>query len=188
MRKKQTLTLLEAMIAVLLIGFLCTGIFQLFYQSLRKQSEGHQYKQHVLQLCLFEQNCKHLFSQTEAIFSSSHPLSKQEALSFQFIPKVDPEKNYSSLLTGTFYITEKGELCFITKSPTKTERKTLLLDHLANFTFRFFSNKTRDWHAHWSEKMEELPSMVEITLHYQEHKTPFVFFLDPVKEPISYTL
>lgn len=187
--KKRTLTLLEVMIATLLVGILCTGLFQLFHQSLRKQIEGYQYKQYALQLSLFEQNCKQLFSSTTAIFSAPHPHSKQEALFFQFTPRIDPEPTFSSLLNGSLSITDKGELAFNVASSTKSERKTLLIDHLEGISFRFFSNKTRKWQERWSEKMEELPSMLEITLIYNEkQKIPFVFLMNSAKEPISYTL
>ena len=189
MRRKLSLTFIEVIVATVLIGFLCTGLFRLFYQSLRKQIEGYQHKEYTLQLSLFEQNCKHLFSHTKALFSSSYQQSQNGALSFQFHQKVDPDPQFCGLLTGIFYLSEKGELTFLTVSPTKQERKTLFLDHLENITFRFFSNKTRGWHTHWSEKTEELPSMLEITLHYKKNKQiPFVFFFDPIKEPISYSL
>lgn len=186
MRKKRSITLLEIIIVMVLLGFLLTGLFNVFYQAMKKNVEGREIKQTALLLELFEQRVKQLLIQTKKVWTAPHSEAKGEALWIQFNPEVDLEWDRVAEIEGMFYINGDKELCFASWSTNGKCRIDILLDQVDQFRIKLFNPKKKQWQLDWPSKTEDLPPMITIDLSWKGQEIPFTFFpLDP-QEQISY--
>ena len=186
MRKKRSITLLEIVIVTVLLGFLLTGLFNVFYQAMQKNMESRALKQTVLQLELFEQRVKHLLTQTKKVWTAHPSDGKGEALCIQFNSEVDIEWDRASEINGMFYLNGDKQLCFASWSTSGKSRVDILLDKVDQFKLKFFDPKKKLWQLDWPSKTEDLPSMITIDLTWKEKEIPFTFFPSNPREQISY--
>ncbi|GEM_PF-5330353 len=186
-RKKRALTLLEVTIAMVLLGCLLTGLFNVFRQSLQKNMTARELKQNVLQLELFQKKMKTLFSRENGIWISNHPQAKGPSLFFDFHQDVDPDFEMCGEMQGMLFLNAKKELSLVFWSETDKTRTEILLDEVDAFTCQLFDAKKKEWKTNSQKKGEEIPAMVKITLTCNKKEIPFVFFLKASEEKIFYT-
>ncbi len=186
-RKKHSLTLLEVVIAIVLLGILLTGLFSSFRQGVVKNISARELKQKVLQLELFQQRMKILFSQENGLWIEKHPQATGMALFTDFEQKADPDFDMCGDLEGMLFLNAKKELCFVIWSENGTERMETLLDGVSSFKCRLFDPKEGEWNTTWPQKKQGSPAMVAIDLTWHGKEIPFVFFLKSSNEKIMYT-
>lgn len=186
MKKKRALTLLEVMIAILLLGFLLTGLFNAFHQSLKKSISSRELKQKVFQLELFQQKMRTLLSREKGVRMSEHPQALGLSLLFEFIEKADPDFEMCGEMQGMLFLNAKKELALAIWSKEGKCRTEVLLDHVDSFVCRLFDAKKGEWISNPRQKKEDNPVMVSIDLNWNENQLAFVFFLKASNEKISY--
>jgi type II secretory pathway pseudopilin PulG len=188
MRKKYCLTLLEVVIAMTLLSFLLTGLFNFFYQGLKKSITAKELKQKILQLELFQLRLKNLFSNLDeqpGFLLEKHPDAIGSALIVCHKQSVDPEFEMCGILQGMIFLNKNKELCLISWSERGAARLEVLLDKIETFKCRLFDPTKNEWTEKWTEKNEEDPVMVAIDLKSGGREMPFVFFL-PGSQQITY--
>src|SRR5579871_2796 len=175
MRKKHSLTLLEVIIAIALLGFLLTGLFRSLHQGLKKNIEAKALKQKVLQLELFQQRLKNLFSHLDGksgLLLQKHPDAKGQALFVSYCQDVDPDFEMCGTLQGMLFLNKQKELCLVSWSEKEKGRLEVLLDKVDAFRCQLFDPKKGEW----SEKNQENPVMISIDFKWEGKEIPFVFF------------
>jgi hypothetical protein len=185
-RKKRALTLLEVVIAVVLLGALLTGLFSVFRQGLKKNISSRELKQNVLQVELFQQKIKILLSEENGVWIEQHPDAAGPALFVDFEQKVDPDFEMCGKLQAMLFLNPKKELCFVSWSEKGKGRLEILLDNVDDFKCRLFDSEKGEWSSSWPKKKEASPPMLYIDLTWNKEKIPFVFFLKPSHEKIIY--
>jgi type II secretory pathway pseudopilin PulG len=185
--KKRSLTLLEVVIATVLLGILLMGLFHSFRQSLKQNLSARELKQKVLQLELFQQKIKNLLAQTGGAWIEKHPDSTGLSLYINFEEKVDSDFDRCGKLRGMLYLNNKKEVCFVSWQDSGKDRIETLLDHVDAFKCRLFDAKKGAWTESWPQKKEESAVMAAIDLTWNGNKIPFVFFLKSSNEKISYS-
>lgn len=185
--KKHALTLLEVVIAMVLLGGLLTGLFHVFRQSLQKNIAARELKQNVLQLELFQQKIKTLLSYENGVWISTHSQASGPCLFFDFHQDVDPDFEMCGEMQAMLFLNAKKELGLTIWSEKDKSRTEILIDGIDAFTCRLFDAKKKEWKSNSKQKGGEIPVMVEITLHWNKEKMPFVFFLKTAEEKITYT-
>lgn len=186
-KRKRPLTLLEIVIAMVLLGFLLTGLFNIYHKALRQEIQARELKQQVLRLEFIEHKVKHLFTHATKLYSSLHPDALGEALFLSFHSGVDPDLSRSEReLLGMLYLNKNKELSLVSWSLEGTPRKEILLDAIHCMQWRFFDPKKREWQGSWPSKSESAPVMVSLDLTWKGETIPFVFFSELSSDPISY--
>ena len=186
--KKRTLTLLEIVIAMVLMGILLTGLFNVFRQGLKKNIAAKEMKQKVLQLELFQQKMKNLFASESSVYLEKHPEASGLALITSFEEKADPESSMCGTLDGMVYLNDKKQLCFASWSEKGNGRVEVLLDKVDRFQCQLFDAKKGEWMESWPRKKEEIPVMLSLKLEWDKKEIPFVFFLSDPSERITYSV
>jgi type II secretory pathway pseudopilin PulG len=187
MRKKRPLTLLEVIIATILLGILLAGLFNIFRQGIKKSIAARDLKQQILQLELFQQKMKNLFTQEKGVWIEQHLEAQGNALFIAFEQKTDSDFEMCGDLQGMLFLNAKKELCFASWSEKASLRVETLLDKVDGFTCRLFEAKKGEWASSWPPKKAERPVMASIDLIWNEKQIPFVFFLASCNEKISYS-
>jgi type II secretory pathway component PulJ len=190
MRKKRSFTLLEIAIAIMILGWLLTGLFNCIFQSLKKNVDARELKQKVVQLELFQQRLRNLFTQFDAeggLSSEQHPEAISVVLYAAYQQKADPDFEMCGMLQGMLFLNKKKELCLASWSATEKGRIEILLDRVDSFACKFFDPKKKDWVLSWSKKREEDPVMIQIDLKWEGDEIRFVFFLPQPNEQITYS-
>lgn len=186
MKKKRSLTLLEVVIAMLLLGILLTGLFNTFRQGLKKNIAAKELKQKVLQLELFQQKLRSLFAEEEGVWIEKHPDLSSLPLFIEFQQKTDPDFKMCGETTGMLYLNGKKELCLASWSEKGNSRIETLLDNVDAFKCRLFDPKKGTWTQTWPKKKEGSPAMAAVDLTWNGKEIPFVFFLSRSNEKITY--
>jgi hypothetical protein len=188
-KKKCSLTLLEVIIAITLLGFLLTGLFNCFHQGLKKNIVSKELKQKILQLELFQQRLKNLFSHlddTVGVALEKHPDAQGLALIVPYKQPIDPEFDMCGTLQGMIFLNKNKELCLTSWSEKGKARNEILLDKITLFKCRLFDSQKAEWANSWSTKNEEDPAMIAIDLQWEDKEMPFVFFLPESDHKMTY--
>jgi type II secretory pathway pseudopilin PulG len=186
MKKKRALTLLEVAIAIVLLGFLLTGLFHTFRQSLKKNISARELKQKVFQLELFQQKMKTLLSRESGIKIGEHPQAPGLSLFFNYSEKTDPDFEMCGEMQAMLFLSDQKELCLATWSAAGKCRTEVLLDHVDTFTPSLFDPKKGEWKSTLKEKAAEKPVMASVELVWNKAKLKFAFFLKTGDEKITY--
>ena len=187
MKKKRSFTLLEVVIAILLLGFLLTGLFNVFQQGLKKSLSARELKQKVLQLELFQQKIKNVFAAADGVWTEEHPDAVGYSLCIDLKEKIDPDFEMRGKLQGMLFLNAKKEVCFVSWTKKGKSRIETLLDGVDSFSCRLFDPKKAQWNTIWPQKKEEGAVMAAIDLVWNGSNIPFVFFLKSSNEKISYS-
>ncbi len=187
MKKKRSITLLEVVIAILLLGFLLTGLFNVFQQGLKKSLSARELKQKVLQLELFQQKIKNIFAVVDGVWIDEHPDAKDYCLYVDLEEKIDPDFEMRGKLLGMLFLNANKEVCFVNWTKKEKSRIETLLGGVDGFSCRLFDPKKAQWNTIWPQKKEGAAVMVAIDLDWNGSKIPFVFFLKTSNEKISYS-
>jgi len=186
MKKKRSLTLLEVILATVLLGFLLTGLFFAFRQGLKKNIAARELKQKILQLELFQQKIKSIFASGDSVWMEKHPDASSLGLFVAYEVLVDSDLSLCGQLKGMFFLNARKELCFVSWSENGGARIETLLDQVDTFSCLLFDAKKGTWEESWPQKKESTPVMAKIELTWKGKKTPYVFFLKKGTEPIAY--
>jgi len=188
MKKKYSLTLLEVVIAIALLGLLLTSLFNFFHRGLKTGMKAKELKQKVLQLELFQQRLKNLFSHLDEeseLLLEKHPDAMGLALIVWYEQPVDPEFEMCGTLQGMVFLNKNKELCLASWSEKGKARIEILLDKIDAFKCQLFDHKKGEWVEKWNRDNEDGPVMIAIDLKRKELEMPFVFFL-PESQQITY--
>lgn len=188
MKRKRALTLLEIVIAMVLLGFLLTSLFNCFYQGAKKNIAAKELKQKILYLELFQQRVKHLFATLDAenpLWLEKHSDAIGPALWVVYNQKVDVEPDMRGILEGMLFLNKNKELCFASWGENGKGRIEVLLDNVNSFQCELFDSKKGEWKRAWTKKEENKPLMAKIDLKWNGKEVPFAFFLyDPEEQAI----
>ena len=187
MKKRRALTLLEIMIAMVLLGVLLTGLFNAFRQAVKKNITTKELKQRILPLELFQQRIKVIFSHLygeSKLWLQPHPDSAGMALMVAHEQEADPEFDMCGPIQSMLYLTSAKELCLVNWSTQGRGRVETLMNKVEGFSCRLFDGE--EWVDAWPKNRKERPVMVEIKLKREKQDTPFVFFLSDPEEKIVY--
>lgn len=185
-RKKRSLTLLEVIIAIVLLGALLAGLFNTFRHGMKQNISARELKQKVLQIELFNQKMKTLFSDETSVWMDTHKEASGNALFINFTKTADPDFEMCQDLQSMLFLNGKKELCLVVFSENGKSRIETLLDKVEAFDCRLFDPKNGEWSHVWPEKKEGRAAMAAIDLTWNDTKIPFVFFLKASHEKITY--
>lgn len=189
MRKKRALTLLEIVMAMALLSFMLTALFNCFYQAAKKNIAAKDSKQKILYLELFQQKIKNLFSRLDGenpLWLDKHPDASGLALCSIYNQKVDADPDMRGILQGMLFLNKNKELCLASWGENRKGRIEVLLDNVSSFQCQLFDPKKAVWKGSWSKKEEKKPTMAKIDLNWRGKEIPFVFFLYEADEKIVY--
>lgn len=180
MRRKRSLTLIEIVICMVLVGFLLTGLFNSLRQGLKKNVEMKGMKQKVLQLELFHQRVKNLFANlgdVPRVYFEKHPDAVGNALMTIYKNPADPEPEMCGNLKAMLFLNKNHEICLASWSETGKGRIEVLLDKVENFNCRLFDQRKKEWGEQLSGlRKRETPPMITLELLWDGHEIPFAFF------------
>lgn len=171
---------------MVLLGFLLTGLFNVFRQGLKNSISAKELKQKVLQLELFQQRMKILFTHKNDVWLEQHPDAIGNGLCTTFEQKVDPEFDMCGNMQGMLYRNDKKQLCFVSWSEKGKARVEILLDNVEQTNFSLFDTKKAEWMESWSKDKKGTPNMVSVKLQWGKNPISFVFFLIDPDEHITY--
>jgi prepilin-type N-terminal cleavage/methylation domain-containing protein len=190
MKKHVSFTLLEIMIALVLLGILLSFLFTYFRHTLVLKNETIALKEKVLNMELFQLRMGHLFDQFSSkdncfLASIPHGDAVGSALIFHCDHGIDKDPSFSGQIHSMLFKTRDHRLCLCTWSHRSLPKVDTLLRSIKELSFEFFSGK--QWQTLWpkDKKDEPLPLMVKISITLQgenEKKQDFIFSLPPVAE------
>jgi type II secretory pathway pseudopilin PulG len=185
MRKKYSLTLLEVMIAISLLGTLLAGLFAVFYQSLKNQGVALELKQEVLRFELFQQKMRTLLAKESKVWLGTHLDVKGPVLFFNYEEKADPDFEMCGEIQGMLFLNDQKELCLAAFSKAGKFRVEPLLEKIEQCSYALFDLKEKEWQN--NPEKGNSPAMVRIELVQKGVNIPYVFFLKASAETIAYT-
>ncbi len=204
-RDERGFTLLEVMLALLLIVILMGGIYAIANGSIQLSSEVAQAQNREMLVHSFVQLCKRniellpgnagmtlfaaedgRFYETEVTFINS-PL----AFSFAAVPggydkvilrSVGDPRGY--LRAELVYLNEEEEEEFSGGLDDEVGITLPLLDGVSVFEWRFYDQNLEEWQVEWEDETRR-PSFVELTLGFFDGNEPLrtVFWTPPVADP-----
>ncbi len=189
MKHKRALTLLEIIIAMALLGFLLTALFNCFYQGAKKNIAAKELKQKILYLELFQQRVKNLFAALDGenpLWLEKHPDTIGPALCALYNQKVDMEPDMRGVLEGMLFLNKNKELCLASWGENGQGRIEVLLDNVSSFQCELFDSKKGEWKRVWTKKEENKPLMAKFDLNWNGKAVPFAFFLNDPEEKATY--
>jgi type II secretory pathway component PulJ len=193
--KSYRLTLLEVMVALLLLSAVMGALFQFFKQMLTQSIQAKSLKQHILTLELYQHRLNALLSslskqeRSPLFWLEEFPGATGPALHFYFQREADHNPAFTGTLEGHLFLNSSHELSFSYQGKGSQIRNEVLLEKIASFSFTFFDSAAAEWKPVLSEKEKEHINMLKIDIHFQDDvKTPYqtVFFLSDPTEHIIY--
>jgi len=179
--------MLEIVMAIFLLGILLTGLFDCFYQGIKKNMSAKELKQKVLQLELFQLKIKNIFCRLcgeNSLWLDKHPDASGPALQAAYEQIVDADMH--GILHGMLFLNKSKELCLASWAENGKGRIEVLLDNVSSFHCKLFDPQKGEWKQSWPKKEEGKPVMAKIDLNWNGKATPFVFFLTDADEKIKY--
>ncbi len=201
-------------IAIALTSILLTLLFRFLVENTRFEQKVDQASAIVLER-------QRLVEKLETILTSLQPLENEntvfytaffpddtttESLVFSFNAGIDPNPEYSHILTGRIYLTEQGELRLTYWTPDKKGHRTeVLLQNIQDLEWQFLGQKTdKDpkvpvlasnwgWLKQWPKKRGGSPEIIRLRLwceiNKKKHPEPNLqlAFIMPVLTPIQVT-
>ncbi len=189
---RQSLTLLEVMIALSLTSVMLFFLFGFFREITVKNHEAEkiqekffsQEKAHMRLSGLFSEFLE--FSDAQALLYTDVKEASPSLLGTFYAP-VDADPLFSGALLATLYLSRKGAL-ELEISPLGEEgksKKETLLENIQEIAFSFFDLEKKVWKDKWEKGSSRFPAMIQITLT-QKNKEPklhFAFFLSSAQTP-----
>ena len=188
-RAKRTykLTLIEVVIAMVLLGILLTSLFSSYRQTLKNNITLKTVKQTVQQIEVFHQRIRSLLlpPHNKKIWLQPHPDALGAGLMLSFEQPIDKDLDFCGELQGMLFFNAQHQLLFVTWGHNQQTRLETLLEDVESMQCEFFDADLGKWFKEWPHKKTEKPVMVKITLKYQKKELPFVYFLDSASTPIE---
>jgi len=168
-KKKQPLTLIETLIALILsvtlVLFLSTSLRILC----KEHHDLERIKDRELAIQKLHLRLKQIFNnlstwedcdeQNPPLFgSASIPESRFPVFLFSYYSEADPEANYIGRHPGMLYLDKQQKLCLV----TWPQRKEILLHDVDQLSFQFFDPEKKKWVKKWNLQKQGLPSMIHL--------------------------
>ena len=186
-KKKYSITLLEVLIGLVLMGIIVSFLFSLLRQTLEKKQEIAQLKQTILprEMMRLRMNriINSLAKKESSIYSDCH--EDHPALFFCYENK-DKEIDFCGMIHSMLYVNEHKQLILSTFSKQDSKRDELLLDNVHTFTFELFDPKKASWESKWPKIKAQLPEMVRLRLKIAQDIYDLVLFVTEPRNPITY--
>ncbi len=194
-RKKNNLTLLEVLIALVLAGLILSGVLTFYFQISKKQIEIKELKKTVMPIELMRQRLSHLFAQAHIeqgdtprfFYTLSHPDATSPALFFSYDYGIDPDSHFCGKLKGMLYHNAQDQLCLVTWGE-KGSRQEVFLEQVEEISFNFFDVKKKQWRHTWGKK-DPLPPFFTMTWAFKsapKDKLTSTFFFPNADAKITY--
>ena len=190
--RKQSFTLIEIVVCIVLASFLLTGLFNVLRQALQKNVAVKNVKQKVLQLELFQQRVKNIMGNLgdmTRLAVDTHPEASGPVLTASYKNPADPDLEMCGQLRTMLYLNGKNELCLASWNSTGKGRMEVLLDHVASFKCKIYDPRKKEWGQGGAvtpaRRRESFP-MIAIDLEWDGKEIPFVFFPQNNIEPVYY--
>ncbi|MDR2540153.1 MAG: hypothetical protein LBC45_06220 [Chlamydiales bacterium] len=186
-KKKHSITLLEVLIGLILIGIILSFLFSLLRQTLEKKQEIAQLKQTIFpreMMRLRMNQIIHSLAKKESSictdFYKDHP-----ALSFYYKNK-DKDANFCGIIHSMLYVNEYKQLVLSTFSKQDSKRDEILLENIHAFTFELFDQTKVVWESEWLKTKGQPPEMIRLHLNIDQDTYDLVLFVTEPKNPIAY--
>lgn len=145
MKKKYSFTLLEVMIASVLVGVVLTFLFTFFRQTLARKQQIHTIKERVMQVELVRLRLMHLFNHLAKekgnVVSLAHPEADGKACLLYGGQGIDPDPSFSKEGYAMLYKTQDNRLALCRwNEEKKRTRIDTLLKKVESLSFSFFTD------------------------------------------------
>lgn len=186
-KKKHSITLLEVLIGLVLMGIIVSFLFSLLRQTLEKKQEMAQLKQMIfpreMMRLKMNQIINSLAKKESGIYTDSY--EDHPALFFCHENK-DKEINFCGVIHSMLYVNEHKQLVLTTFSKQDSKRDEILLENIHAFTFELFDQTKAIWESKWPKTKAQLPEMVRLHLKIDQDPYDLVLFVTEPKNPIIY--
>lgn len=190
--KKQSVTLLELLIGMVLLTGLLAILFGVYRQQQLTQIELSAVRNDGLSKNFVDQRLCQIFLSINRDFSLLPQNNGPPVLVFIFDGGLNLKAAFSGELQGLLAPSDQGDLYFLTCSKERGEaiRKELLIANIAKIEYSFFSVEDKKWHETWVSKKNELPAFCSVKIWRRgEDKTPYfdrVYTLPRAQPPVIY--
>lgn len=190
MHRRYSFTLLEVMIALVLMGVLLSALLGIYRHIVVRNKELAILTEEIAERELIRKKLQFLFihlSLESQKNSSSFYLGKEEgqdALCILYDNGKDYETAFSGIVEGRIYAKDKKLFCK-TKGVNGLVRNEILARDIRALSFSFFDQKSAPqavWVAEWKENKTYVPAMIKMVLD----RTEFVFFPSVSFQPIDF--
>lgn len=191
-KKKNSLTLLEVTIAILLTGILLSSLWQIYhnwYKNYQKvqilQSKSHK-------LIFLKQKLEGLFFLTSIpdsdnfLFTPKDLVNTYPSLCLSYKGGADPEPSFNRTLRSLLYVDNLNQLCLATWSDDLQNRIEILSTKISSFEIVFFDHETKSWQESWPETLEHLPLWIKLHIKTPDGEEKLTFRVLHPEGPILY--
>ncbi len=188
-KKKHSITLLEVLIGLILMGIIVSFLFSLLRQTLEKKQEMAQLKQMIfpreMMRLKMNQIINSLAKNESGIYIDSY--DDHPSLTFCYENK-DKEVNFCGMIHSMLYVNDHKQLVLSTFSKQDSKRDEILLENVHAFTFELFDQTKAIWESAWLKTKAQLPEMVRLHLKIDQDIYDLVLFVTEPKNPITYSV
>jgi len=187
-----SLTLLEMMIGLFLLGAILSALTTAFYRISKSEAKVSILKEQALQRQKLQLRLTPIFS---SLYEEGDEMLKKDsfiplqiksfsqflgpALVFTYNNGVDPIPSFCGQVIGMISLNTRHELCLFTwpsEQENQTQmRKEVLLEKAKSLSFRFFNREKKNWEETW-EKEVDLPAFFKIQIEKQKRSFEWIFF------------
>jgi Prokaryotic N-terminal methylation motif len=198
MKKKiYALTLVEVMVALVLLSILMATLFDYFKQSSLINIKAHKAKGEIVCREKFQGRLNAIFSRITPIDDKSPCFYTQSiegapgsALIFSFDNGLDRDPNFCGAVKGALYLNRDKNIALSLFGKNGDVKHQILWSDVRHFNVECFDKKKMKWTKQWSKKAESPPIMIKLSIDEMQSKTPIAFgFTLPLEEcEIPYSL
>ncbi len=169
-KKRQSLTLLEVMIALSLAAVILSSLMTFYHQVSKKRIAAQELKRTILPIELMRQRLIHLFAGAAAaempsFKTGNHPSAVGEVLLFSYDNGVDLNPLFCGDVKGMLYVNPRHQLCLVSWAPNGEARQEIFLENVGQFSFSFFDAEDARWKHEW-KKGPPFPPFFKISWAY----------------------
>ena len=177
LNKSQSLTLIEVIVAMTLMGIILTFLWQSYFNSQRSFIKMQEQKKIALSHLYFQEKMSLVMAQLQSDGSSSIYTTKDSDVFFKISGDIDADSIFSKINTCSLVFSEDHCLRFIEWGKQEKTREEILFHSIQNVQFMFYDPINRSWLDHWEKENSLDPTMIKIII--DSHT--FSFF--PAKHP-----
>jgi len=204
--QKRSFLLLEILIALTLLSFLLSCLFNAMAQGIKVEVTIGESRKTLLARQHLQTRLQDLFlsiapTNLPPIYTQVFPQEKKESLMIHFDNGIDPNPSFSGPILGRIYLDEEHNLALALwpigkENKNKPWRKEILLKGVSQFQFQFLGQKQKKedesinanlaWHKLWPKNRLEVPAMIRLSLYQNNVELQFAFFLTTAEPLITY--
>ncbi len=168
---KKSFTLLESLVAIVLIGALSTGLFSTFKRLFVSKLHIEKTWERRMDLELAMMRMKQIFKE----MVPHHALYTHPQCTLKCVRPLDRDPHFCGPVTYRLSL-RKDELWLTTQNIKGITREELLLTHVEKFDVQCFD---KDWLSQWGKERVYLPKMVKFCVRVKDlGDLSFAFFLE----------